>query len=408
MKNLFLIGLVLFYIIGCESNSDEDLNEYKTIDLSLKGTKLVEASNQFGIDAFRWIVNDSANCNVLISPLSIVQALSMVWNGAEGLTRSEMSNVFYISSEVEDTYNNEQKIIRDQLLNADRKVSVDVANSIWYRNTDVIADSFAQIVVDYYSAEISPLNFSDGEQAKQIINNWVNEKTHGKIPQIVDEVNDDHYMFLINAVYFLGDWKYAFDEEMTENEDFFAEDGSINEVQMMKTKANFAAYLSDNVQMIELPYGNGHYNMVLMMPVDDNINGFVSNMTAEKLNDWIDRMDTLNIQVEMPKFKFDVSYELKNALIYLGMPTAFSDNADLSLINGRGGINISKVKHKAFIDVNEKGTEAAAVTSVEIEYTSIEPGANNAIVRFDKPFIFAIRENDTNAFLFMGKIANSL
>lgn len=400
-----IIVLVLF-AVGCEKKA-EPSNEYETISLSPKAAKIIESSNDFGIESFQWLNDAEAeNKNLLISPFSVVQALSMVWNGAEGTTKEQMSDVLNISSAIEQQYNSEQKSLRNSLLGADDLVMVDIANSIWYRETDVVLDDFVNINQEFYNAEVSGLDFSKGEHAKAIINSWVNDKTRGKIPEIVDEVSDDHYMFLINAVYFLGDWAYAFDSEKTVEENFSAENGETVKADMMRTKAGFKHFLNNDVEMVELPYGNGHYNMLLMLPADNDVTSFIDGLDDSKLTGWIDEMITRDVQVVIPKFKFETSLKLNDMLIDMGMPLLFGGSANLSGINGRGGISVSRVKHKTFIEVDEKGTEAAAVASVEIGYTSSGTGQQVHSIRFDRPFVFAIREQDTNTILFLGKIAD--
>ena len=401
---IYMVIIGFFAFVACEKSNDDDNNEYKPIELDIKSASLVESSNVFGTEIFRQILDgESYTSNVMISPLSIFQALSMTRNGAQGETLDEMNQVLVFDESVGDDINEYQKKLIDALMQADKEVTLDVANSIWYREGFSVLQDFIKTNQDYYNAEVSALDFSDAEGAKKTINNWVDKQTNGKISEIVDEVTAEHVMFLINAIYFYGEWQNEFSAKDTEEELFYPETSASYEVKMMHQENEFEYVQNETFSMVMLPYGNGHFNMVVLLPnTDKKVSDVMIELTDENWNLWMNSMYQQDIILSLPKFKYECEYELKDPLVEMGMPTAFSGAADFTGINSDGGIRISKVKHKTFIEVDEKGTEAAAVTSVEMELTSMpsEPVYFTA----NKPFVFAITEKDTNTILFMGKL----
>ncbi len=252
---------------------------------------------------------------------------------------------------------------------------------------------------------MSALDFAN-PASKDIINNWVDEKTNQKIDKIVDNISSDDRMFLINAIYFKGAWKAEFDKNDTEDKTFYLSDGSTKSVATMKIENDFAVYFEQNYSAIELPYGQGNYSMVVLLPNDDSSLPELINQlnSAEWNNLMLSIGEPSGWNLELPKFKFEYENELNNELADLGLGIAFSDLADFTGINKDGNLAISRVKHKTFIEVNEEGTEAAAVTSVTMGVTSAGPGMNDFAI--DHPFLFAIKEKYTNAILFLGTVSD--
>ncbi len=402
MKNIFLIFIVL--TVSACTKSQVEPQEYRPIKLDLKSQEILQSSNEFGIDLFKKVVEDAEEPeNIMISPLSVSQALGMTWNGARGETRDEMTNVLGFSVDNDTELNESNRTIREALLNADNLVETNIANSIWYRNTFQINSGFVDINKKFYDAEVRPLDFSDAEGSKKTINNWVNDKTKGKIPEIVDVITPDHVMFLINAVYFKGKWKYEFKKDDSVDEPFHYVDGTTEDVKMMVQETDLDYFSTAGCSGVALPYGNEHFRMIVLLP-DENVNlsDFVSGLDESILSGYINSFQQRGVKVWLPKFKFECDLELKKQLIKLGMVRAFTGSADLSGMGTPSNLFISKVKHKTFVEVDEVGTEAAAVTSVEIMFTSIDPGAISFVV--NRPFVFLIQEKDTGAILFMGQV----
>ncbi len=407
MRNLkfLIIGILVLSFIACDHENDPIVdNPYVPIELNAKSASLVKSSNIFGVELYKQLLQkDKEKENSLVSPLSVFQALSMTRLGANGETKNEMTDVLAFDTSLGNDLDEYQLKITEALMKADSKVTLDIANSIWYRDDITVQPDFIKSNKENYNAEVKSLDFSDAEGAKTTINNWVNEKTRSKIPEIVSEINPMHIMFLINATYFYGSWKYAFDSKATKEEDFMPEEGEKLKVDMMHQEAKLRYSQNNTFSMAELPYGNGHFNMVVLLPKNEKkVDNVIAELSNEKWTTWMQNLEEKEIKLSFPKFKFVGDYELNDPLINMGMPLAFSGKADFTGILSNGGIYISKVKHKTFIEVDEKGTEAAAVTSVEVNVTSIEePTAIDFIA--NKPFVFAITEKDTNSILFLGK-----
>lgn len=409
MKTLSILisCMLLCAFTACneETNTPEQSpnTPYTPITLDLKSSSLVKSSNTFGATIFKQVLQDEEeNTNVLISPLSIFQALSMTRNGANGLTKEEMTEALAFDKTQGSDVNEYQKKLVDALKKADNKINLNIANSIWYRNDVTVEPDFVKVNQDYFDAEVNALDFSDAEGSKQTINNWVDKQTKGKIPKIVDEITPDHVMFLINAIYFYGQWQNEFDVKNTKKESFYPESGAEVKVNMMHQDASLGYAKNDLFSMIEMPYGNGHFNMVALVPNDGKkVSDIVEALNDENWGIWMESVYKKEVVLGFPKFKFEGDYELNDPLIRMGMPLAFSNKADFTDILAGGGINISKVKHKSFIEVDEKGTEAAAVTSVEIVVTSMP---QQTYFTANKPFVFAITEKDTHTILFLGKL----
>ncbi len=410
MKKIVILSILFTSVLGlgsCQKENEEpSKTDPKPINLDLKSKSLLEADNAFAFDLFRDILqNEEDEENIMVSPLSISLALAMTYNGANGETKEAMENVFHLHGlSVEDINKSYQGLI-NALLSVDPKVIMEIANSIWYRDTFHIEDNFLSVNKTYYDAEVEGLDFTN-PASKDIINQWVASKTHNKIEKIVDNIDPSDVMFLINAIYFKGTWKYQFENKNTIDSPFYTENGEhLKNVKMMNIKGDFNYFSNDMFHAVELPYGQGNYSMLVLLPHSGvSINDLVSEMNHEKWKNWMESFyERSDFDVYLPKFKFEYKKELKETLTNLGMGIAFSDFADFTKINSNGGLLISSVKHKTFIEVNEEGTEAAAVTSVTISLTSAGPPSH---FRADHPFVFVIKEKFTNAIMFMGKVGD--
>jgi serpin B len=295
----------------------------------------------------------------------------------------------------------------EALYSSDPKVIFNSANSIWYKDEMKFEQSFFDLSIKYFNALVSGLNFNDPVSV-EIINNWVNQSTNGKIEKILDSIPPDAVMYLINAIYFNGIWKYEFDKEETKVDEFNLLNGEKIDIDMMVQTNDFNYYKNEDLQAIELPYGDGNFSMVILLPNEDSdINEFANGIDEEKLNSWLSGLTLQKGTLWLPKFKIEYESELKEYLITMGMGKAFSAGADFSnMYKGPSKLSISRVFHKTFVEVDEEGTEAAAVTLVEIIRTTGVGGDSGFLVKVNRPFIFLIREKTSNCILFMGKIIN--
>jgi len=402
MRNIIL----LFVILSFSSCQKEKIQKDPIpIVISEKAQEVLNASNQFGFEILQKAFEESGDNNLMISPLSITQALSMTYNGADGETKTAFENVLHFTGQTADEVNQAALDLTTALLEVDSKVDIKIANSIWYREDFSVEQDFINANQTYYDAEVSDLDFNN-PASKDIINNWVDEKTNHKIEKIVDNISGDDIMFLINAIYFKGGWKTEFESKNTEDKPFYLNDGTTKNVETMHVENDFSVSYEETFSAIELPYGQGNYSMLILLPNDESsLSELVSQLDNQNWNELIQKMSVpISRNLWMPKFKFEYENSLKDELIDLGLGNAFSDYADFTGINKDGGLNISRVKHKTFIEVNEEGTEAAAVTSVVVGVTSAGPGMN--LFAIDHPFLFVIKEKYTNAILFVGTVTD--
>lgn len=405
MKSSLSILLALFLLFAVSCNQD-DITLPKTITLDEKSTELIEAENEFGLELFQKIyTGEEAADNIMVSPLSVSLALAMTYNGANGETQKAMEETLKVYGLSPDEINESYASLVAALKSLDPKVILEIANAIYYREGFPVEQDFVSTNQNYYDAEVEALNFSS-PQAVNIINDWVADKTHDKIDKILDNISGDHVMFLLNAIYFKGIWQSEFDEDYTEDLPFYLENGSTAQVPTMQ-KTESLPYYSNNVfRAVKLAYGAGNYNMFVFLPQEENsLEDIVDELSVDTWKSWMESFtDTVNIDLKLPRLKYKYEITLNEVLADMGMGVAFGDGADFTGINKGGGLKIDYVKHKTFIEVNEKGTEAAAVTVVAIGYTSVGP--QNMQFNVNRPFLYAITEKDTDAILFMGTVKN--
>lgn len=403
IKTSIIAGILMIGLQSCEENKNNP--EPIPLDLTPKSKMLIEADNNFGFELFRKVVESEEDSkNIMISPLSISLALAMTYNGSDGTTKEAMEETLHLSGLSVDDINNSYKNLIEAMVSLDPKVILEIANSIWYRDDFYVEQEFLNLNKTYFNAEVAALDFGAAESL-YTINNWVAENTNNKIKKIIDQIDPFDVMFLINAIYFKGMWTYQFDPEMTEDLPFHLQDGSVEDVPFMKMESDVMYYYDDLIEAIELPYGKGNYSMIIILPASGKtISDVLVQLTPESWESWLNNFyPRQGLEIHLPKFRFEYEKGLKEVLSALGMSIAFSPGeADFSKINSLFQLFISQVKHKTFIDVNEEGTEAAAVTAVTISLTSIQPPN---IFEANQPFFFLIKENQSNAIIFSGKVA---
>ena len=408
LLGLFCSVLVLF--VGCDEfradmfDKKEPEPEIGPIDGSV-----VTANTKFGFNLFDEIRKTEQDTNIFISPLSVSLALAMTLNGAAGETEQAMTNTLQLQGLDAEAINVGYAGLHQTLLTADPKVTLTIANSLWARQDVPFKQDFLQRNTQFFGAEISTLDFND-PSAPKIINQWVDTNTKGKIQKIVgDAIDPMTVLFLINAIYFKGTWQTEFDPSNTRDGTFYLATGGEKQVPMMSRSGDYLYYedYEENLQAISLPYGDGRMSMYIFLPRrESNLNTFLDNLSAEKWERWISQFREQEVWISLPKFKLEYEKTLNNALKALGMGVAFEEKrADFSRIASlerlTGNLYIGEVLHKTVVEVNEEGTEAAAVTKVEVRVTSAPPAF---IV--DRPFFFAIRDNETKTVLFMGVVVD--
>jgi len=396
-------SIVYFLCMLCFSQCNRDFSVPFTPEtkreLTPQEKQLIQADNNFGFKLFRQIAADKSDSSIVISPLSISMALGMTYNGAAGTTEQAMRNTLELGSLTSAEINESYKSLMILLPSLDPEIQFHIANSIWYRLGFIVEQDFINLNQTYFNAEVRSLDFSLPASV-DIINNWVEQNTFGKIDQIIDSINPQTVMFLINCIYFKGTWTTSFDPELTTEDWFYKQDGSQILCSLMEQKGNFQYLDTPQFQAIDLPYGDGLFSMTIILPgAETSIDALIQAFTPDNWAQWLTQFSETQISLFLPRLKLEYKIKLNDALTALGMGIAFSGQADFSGINKNGGLYINKVYHKTFLELDEQGTEAAAVTVVEIWETSAGP-----VMRADHPFIFVIREKYSDTILFMGKI----
>jgi serine protease inhibitor len=394
---------VLFFSCSQESTGPSSSTDQPSVrDLNILEKSVVSSDNSFGLKLFSRITAVEQNKNVFISPFSVSMALGMVLNGADGGTLDSMKQVLEHSDFTIQEINESYKNISYILTHLDPKVTMQIANSIWCRNDFQVFPTFLNDCRNYFDAEAASLDFNS-PSAVQAINNWVNSKTNGKIPTILDNIPPEVVMYLINAIYFKGTWTYQFDSKNTVDAAFTTSIGSVVTCKMMSQKSTYAYHATNQVQIIDLPYGDRSFSMTIVLPAEGtNIDQFATEITQQQWDGWINNLDSTEVELSLPKFKVEYEKRLNDELSAMGMGIAFSDFADFSRI-ANTFLAISEVKHKTFVEVNEEGTEAAAVTIISIKVTSMP---STPTMYINRPFIFAVRERKSGTIIFIGKIVN--
>lgn len=370
------------------------------IELNKKSLEIIEADQQFAFELFQQVCSVSTTENIMISPLSVSYALGMTYNGADSTTLDAFVDVLHFEGLTEQEVNESYKDLMGQLVTLDDRIKLTIANSIWHVDWADVLEDFVQTNQDYFDAVVSPLDFSDPASVDEI-NEWIEEKTNGKIREMLDFIPVDAYMYLINAIYFKATWKYEFDPGDTYSGTFYKEDDSqvTVEYMTMETELNYA--VTDHFSAVELPYGDGEFSMVAMLPPEDqSVGDLAADLDNEIWEEWYTHASPQDVTVNLPKFKYEFKDSLNDPLKNLGLGVAFSDEADFSRITEQVELFISRVIHQTFIDVNEEGTEAAAATIVETRWES----AIGNFFMADRPFLYVIKENSTGAILFMGVV----
>ena len=371
--------------------------------LSSVEQQIADGSTWFGLSLLREVGERTpADSNVFISPLSASMALGMTATGAAGATLDSMRAVLgYPEADLEEMDESYRSLI-DLLRGLDPSVDFRIANSIWYRNGLNVEPSFVDATKRYFDAEVAALDF-DSPAAVGTINDWVKRGTNDKIDRIVNSIPEYMVMYLINAIYFKGSWTEEFDRSRTQNEPFFASDGSQSTVPMMSVEGDFLATSTDEYSAVELPYGGGAFNMVVVVPRQgSSVDSLISKMDATRWQALLDGLTERGGLVQIPRFRLEWKSSLNAPLIDMGMGIAFdATRADFSGISHDAALFISGVDQKTYVNVDEEGTEAAAVTSVGVGVVSLPL----PLLRADRPFLFAIRERFSGTLLFMGKMA---
>lgn len=370
-------------------------------------TQLAQDNNAFALDLFQQLRAEPGN--LFFSPYSISTALAMTAGGARGTTEKQMSAALHFSldrqrlhpafADLQATLNKIQKSGRVQL---------NIANSLWPHTKHPFLADYLDLTRRCYGVGITPLDYEHAaDAAAASINRWVENQTRGKIKNIIPPGTLDALtrLVLVNAIYFKGNWEHPFQKEYTQSALFLLATGMEVPAPLMHQSRECRYGAADGLQLLELPYAGDELSMLVLLPEKTaGLANLEKNLTAAQLRVWTLRLRRLEVNVFLPKFKMTAKFELSRVLAALGMKDAFSDTADFSGMDGRRDLFISAILHKAFVDVNEEGTEAAAATAPVLSIMAVR--AAPPTFRADHPFLFLIRENSTGSILFFGRVAD--
>lgn len=434
-KSIVTIALVILCLLALQCDESSNPNrpdpapdprpepERSPAELTQQESSLLESANKFGLNLFREIAhNTDATKNIFISPLSVSYAFGICYNGANGDTREAIGATLELAGLSVDEMNEAYHDVTWILTQTDPLVEFKIANSFWSRKGKAIQPEFVEMSRTYFDARVEEIDFQ-APWAADTINAWVDRSTNGKIDQMVEPPIDPAVIaILMNAIYFKGNWMFPFDPENTQTDTFYLADGSESECQMMwlseddhavegdddvvapDTNATF--FGNDYLSAVSLPYGRGDFRMTILLPnlwmnPDNNVDSLIEKFTPENWESWLDGFQPVRFTVGLPKFRFEYEVDLKEILKTLGMEIPFDPSrADFSnmFVDGVGWID--KAKQKAFVQVDEKGTEAAAVTMVIWNQSMLQR------LVLDRSFLIVIHEDVSGAILFIGKIAD--
>lgn len=399
LLNLTFAGALFLMATSCnDSHSVTPNKQLQTIP-----TTFSDQSSEFAFDFLKkHNSEEKADKNYFVSPLSLHVALGMLLNGADGKTKEEIQKGLRLSSDLT-ANNNIYKSLIESLPNSDPKVTNTIANSVWYRNSFTVEKSFLDVLKTSFNATVSAEDFNNIATVGKI-NTWASDNTNGKIKKVIEQIDPSQVMFLMNALYFKGDWKIPFKVENTRDENFVGTIGT-KAVKMMNMLENVKYAKRTDYQALELAYGEGNYVMTILLPNEKTpVSKVINTMSGTEWKSLNTAFSEQKVIVGLPKFTLEYETNLNKVLENMGMPTMFSDAADLSKISAPAGkIKVGFVKQNTFVAIDEKGTEAAAVTTIDIKLTSA-PILPEFIC--NRPFAFFISEKQSNTILFAGKIVN--
>jgi serpin B len=372
---------------------------------------LVTANTEFGLALYGRLVGGQGN-NAFFSPFSVSNALAMTYAGARGATADEMARALRFSLPPGRVHPAFAALIRE-VNGADRKRASELytANALWSQKGVPFVPDFQQIGKDSYQAALEEVDFQGApETARRTINAWVERQTQDKIKELLREgmLGRDTVLVLTNAIYFKGTWANRFAEGATQPGDFeLGAGGTARNVPLMRQHARLRYLDGDGFQVLELPYDAHEMSMLVVLPRrSDGLPDAEKGLTAARVGEWLSRLTLHDVDVTLPRFKVTATFDLTRPLKDLGMARAFSSGADFSGMVKERPVSVSAVVHKAYVDVNERGTEAAAATAAAVRTTSAHSPSHRAVFRADHPFLFFIRDNRTGSLLFAGRLTN--
>lgn len=403
---IFLLSLLVIW--GCGDTSVVRVDDSRATADGVKA--VVDANNQFAFDYYNQAKSSGRydGKNLFFSPYSISSSAAMVYEGARGTTAEEMKSVFYFPS---DDLSRRSAFARlnNNINKGDKDYILNTANAIWVQNDYPVLQDYLLINKNYFSANVQNMDFkTESEKARQTINQWVSDRTNDRINDILPmgSITPSTRLVLANAIYFKGNWKEQFEKKYTRDEDFKVSKDLTIKAPMMNLDPNkvyFRYAETEDIQALEIPYKGDEISMLILLPKENDLSIAEKYLDNSKFTDITNNLQKEQMPIKIPKFKFTTDFSLSEDLKIMGMPTAFTPDADLSGMTGNRDLMITTAIHKAFVEVNEEGTEAAAATVWSVGESMAMP---KDTFYADHPFIFMIRENSTGNILFIGRVVD--
>ncbi|MGF7046961.1 serpin B [Paenibacillus sp. DS2015] len=403
-----LICLLALILPACSVTSQASpalSSEERQHTASLINPQIIQAENSLGLQLHRQLVESGTGENVMISPYSISTALALAYNGSAGETASEMTKTLGWDDITLEDLNEHNEQLRKLLSDSDDGIELNIANSVWVKEGTEFKQPFLRASKDSYNADIYSLKLSNTKTMDKI-NNWVKQHTNNKITQILaNPLSPLTESVLINAIYFNGTWEHSFSEDNTQEESFVLTDGSTQQVQMMRQTYSFPYAETEDWQSIRLPYGDGRMSMLIILPSEQSSLGELQQELWKDPSPWQQTFDENTVNIGLPRFQIEYKQQLKTVLQNIGMKLAFQPEvADFSRMSNERQLYISSIMHETLLEVNEKGAEAAAVTSILVDAGSSSAPPEPVNMTLNRPFFFAIEDTQSKAWLFLGSV----
>lgn len=404
VRALFIVGAVVLQTGCAEKVSDKVDNKYNIAakTLSEPVDKVMGANNKLAFKMLKQTYTDNKGKNSILSPISVSTLMALSQNSATGDTKKEMLKALELTGIDDKTINESYKSIIANF-NSVQDINIKMANLLWINKGINLKEDFSNTGKQYYEAEINSVDFNKSKTVNTI-NQWVSDRTAGKIKKIVDKFDGGTLMALINTVYFKGDWFTPFDSIFTEKMGFNTGDGSIKMVDMMQSTGSVDYLKGQDFKAIRMPYTNQDFGMYIFLPEQgSSVDKLINDMSFDNWNMWAKNFTESRVEVKIPKFHVEFQQQLNDMMKSFGMKAAFGSSADFSKASDFKGFFISSILQKCYVDVDEKGTEAAAVTSeMKCGSAPIKDKPEEFIA--DRPFIFAIADKKTGYIMFTGVI----
>ncbi|MCP4403702.1 MAG: serpin family protein [bacterium] len=396
-----MLGLVVIcggLLMVMESEAEDDA-----------ARQIVEGNSIFAFSLYSQLKDGEGN--LFFSPYSISSALAMTYGGARKETAVEMAEALHFGLKQEFLHPAFAELASQfEIIQKAGNVALTVANALWLQEGIDLLEEYATLTKEHYEAGVFQVNFEKAsEDARKSINAWVEERTQGKIQDLLipGSISEATRLVLTNAIYFKGRWEIEFEKELTKEEAFWLSPDKKIQVPLMQQQNIFKYGETATAQLLQLPYSGGELAMLIVLPqAQDGLAALETELTPEGLESWLQELAMREVNVVLPRFTTNAYFDLSETLQALGMSKAFTEAADFSGIDGTQQLSISSVLHKAFVEVTEEGTEAAAATAAAIGVTSIQDPAPIPEFRADHPFLYLIRDNGSGSILFLGRCMN--